>query len=179
MSESSSPVGSIPVATGCFSPESFNKHDHACAHSRKRPDQSVMDTGRSVKMSQPAAQSRKGSQTSFSEEDADAWKWPRGISAMEAAAKLPSPERGRLRQTAIGQVEGFEVLASRDVASVSKKLRALDERCEYLRKTYKLLRAGRQDLHTRMISCLKRAETIVFSRESLLKQCYGTAFTGV
>lgn len=51
-----------------------------------------------------------------------------------------------------------------------QELRALDERCEYLRKTYKSLRAGRQKLHGRMISYLKRGETVIFSRESLLKQ---------
>ena len=51
-----------------------------------------------------------------------------------------------------------------------QELRALDERCDYLRKTYKSLRAGRQKLHSRMISYLKRGETSIFSRESLLKQ---------
>jgi hypothetical protein len=49
-------------------------------------------------------------------------------------------------------------------------LRALDERCDYLRKTYKSLRAGRQKLHGRMIAYLRRGETVIFSRESLLKQ---------
>jgi hypothetical protein len=51
-----------------------------------------------------------------------------------------------------------------------QELRALDERCDYLRKTYKSLRAGRQKLHGRMISYLRRGETVIFSRESLLKQ---------
>jgi hypothetical protein len=48
-----------------------------------------------------------------------------------------------------------------------QELRALDERCDYLRKTYKSLRAGRQKLHGRMISYLRRGETVIFSRESL------------
>jgi hypothetical protein len=52
----------------------------------------------------------------------------------------------------------------------AQELRALDERCDYLRKTYKSLRAGRQKLHGRMISYLRRGETVIFSRESLLKQ---------
>ena len=51
-----------------------------------------------------------------------------------------------------------------------QELRALDERCDYLRKTYKSLRAGRQKLHGRMIAYLRRGETVIFSRESLLKQ---------
>lgn len=46
----------------------------------------------------------------------------------------------------------------------------MDERCDYLRKTYKSLRAGRQKLHGRMISYLKRGESNIFSKESLLKQ---------
>jgi hypothetical protein len=56
------------------------------------------------------------------------------------------------------------------IANTSQELRALDERCDYLRKTYKSLRAGRQKLHGRMISYLRRGETVIFSRESLLKQ---------
>lgn len=36
--------------------------------------------------------------------------------------------------------------------------------------TYKSLRAGRQKLHGRMLSYLRRGETVIFSRESLLKQ---------
>lgn len=51
-----------------------------------------------------------------------------------------------------------------------QELRALDERCDYLRRTYKSLREGRQKLHGRMVSYLKRSETQIFSRESLLKQ---------
>lgn len=56
------------------------------------------------------------------------------------------------------------------IANPPQELRALDERCDYLRKTYKSLRAGRQKLHGRMISYLRRGETVIFSRESLLKQ---------
>lgn len=75
-----------------------------------------------------------------------------------------------LHKQAHDQAEKFEILNKRDVASMSRELRALDERCDYLRKTYKSLRAGRQKLHGRMISYLKRGETVIFSRESLLKQ---------
>lgn len=92
-----------------------------------------------------------------------------------------------LHKQAYEQAGNFEVLNKGDVASMSRvstasflpdahiltflqELRALDERCDYLRKTYKSLRAGRQKLHSRMISYLKRGETSIFSRESLLKQ---------
>jgi len=62
------------------------------------------------------------------------------------------------------------LFTGRTAADFYQELRALDERCDYLRKTYKSLRAGRQKLHSRMISYLKRGETVIFSRESLLKQ---------
>ncbi len=51
-----------------------------------------------------------------------------------------------------------------------QELRAIDERCEYLRKTFKSLRAGRQRLHSRMLTYLRRNDTAIFSRESLVKQ---------
>ena len=50
-----------------------------------------------------------------------------------------------------------------------QELRALDERCDYLRETYRSLRAGRQRLQQRMISYL-RNEAIPFSKENLIKQ---------
>jgi hypothetical protein len=93
-----------------------------------------------------------------------------------------------LHKQAYDQAGKFEVMNKRNVATMSRvsspcpcatkahiltcrqELRALDERCDYLRKTYKSLRAGRQKLHARMISYLRRGETAIFSRESLLKQ---------
>jgi len=36
--------------------------------------------------------------------------------------------------------------------------------------SYKSLRASRQKLHGRMLSYLRRGETVIFSHESLLKQ---------
>jgi hypothetical protein len=50
-----------------------------------------------------------------------------------------------------------------------QELRALDDRCDYLRETYRSLRAGRQKLQQRMITYLK-SESITFSKERLLKQ---------
>jgi hypothetical protein len=50
-----------------------------------------------------------------------------------------------------------------------QELRALDDRCDYLRETYRSLRAGRQRLQQRMITYLK-SESITFSKERLLKQ---------
>lgn len=51
-----------------------------------------------------------------------------------------------------------------------QELRELDDRCEYLQRTYQSLRQGRKSLHERMISYLKSPHMTNFSRESILKQ---------
>lgn len=52
----------------------------------------------------------------------------------------------------------------------TQELRNLDERCEYLRRTYHSLRAGRRNLHSRICSYLRSPRMVKFSQESLLKQ---------
>ncbi|KAF1812648.1 hypothetical protein P152DRAFT_344595 [Eremomyces bilateralis CBS 781.70] len=101
--------------------------------------------------------------------NSDSWKLPEGMIPQDALKRLPQHETESLRKQARGQAEKFEVLGSRNVASLSRELRALDERCEYLRRTYKSLRDGRQTLHVRMLHYLK-SDTLNFSRERLLKQ---------
>lgn len=179
------PITGIPE---CSSPETLQRRDTSRGHIRKRSDQSIMDRGRPIARSR-RERSRQGSTTSSSEkEGADTWKLPKGVSLSQAPTAYAPAEREKLRTKAAQQAEKFEILSSREVTALSKvsfprenrrlphilivfqEMRALDERCDYLRKTYKSLRAGRQKLHARMISYLKRSETIVFSRESLLKQ---------
>jgi len=46
----------------------------------------------------------------------------------------------------------------------------LDQQCEYLRNTHKLLRAGRKNLRLRMLSYLKSPQLEQVRRESVLKQ---------
>jgi Up-regulated During Septation len=46
----------------------------------------------------------------------------------------------------------------------------LDERTEYLRRTYTSLRAGRRNLHTRICQYLRSPRTAKFSHDSILKQ---------
>ncbi|KAL1626399.1 hypothetical protein SLS56_006897 [Neofusicoccum ribis] len=166
------PTNATPI-TGiaeCSSPEGLQRSGTYRGHTRKRSDQSIMDRGRPVARTRKD-RSRQGSATSSSEkEGADTWKLPKGVSVSQAPVRYDPAEREKLRHKAVQQAEKFEILSSRDVTSLAKEMRALDERCDYLRKTYKSLRAGRQKLHARMISYLKRSETIVFSRESLLKQ---------
>lgn len=110
------------------------------------------------------------SETNGPEAIPDSWKLPQGMRVSEASRRISDADKRLLHKQAYDQAGNFEVLNKRDVASLSRELRALDERCDYLRKTYKSLRAGRQKLHGRMIAYLRRGETVIFSRESLLKQ---------
>ncbi|KAF2636469.1 hypothetical protein P280DRAFT_483741 [Massarina eburnea CBS 473.64] len=147
----------------------------APTHNRNISDTSVIDRGRPIRRSSKRQRSQNHSETdedpsSAPPKDKDNWRLPRGMRASEASMRMPEEEQEDLYKQASDQAEKFEVLNKRDVGSLSRELRAIDERCDYLRKTYKSLRAGRQKLHGRMISYLKRGETVIFSRESLLKQ---------
>jgi hypothetical protein len=51
-----------------------------------------------------------------------------------------------------------------------QELRHLDERTDYLRRTYTSLRAGRRNLHTRICQYLRSPRTAKFSHDSILKQ---------
>ncbi|KAL6711315.1 hypothetical protein ACN47E_005846 [Coniothyrium glycines] len=143
----------------------------ALSHNRNMSESSIMDRGRPKRRNSKRQRSRTVSETNDSEKVVvDTWKLPHGMRVPEAARRMSDADKKLLHKQAYDQAGNFEVLNKRDVASLSRELRALDERCEYLRKTYKSLRAGRQKLHGRMISYLKRGETVIFSRESLLKQ---------
>ncbi|KAK8165344.1 Up-regulated during septation-domain-containing protein, partial [Phyllosticta citrichinensis] len=163
----------------CSSPESLDKRDRPIVHRRRRSGQSVMNGGhsygRTPRRVQSRAESRAGSRAGHTPSPTDgentgAWRLPRGLPASVAVSALANSERERLRDKAYGQVERFEVLNCRDVNSLTKELHALDERCDYLRRTYKSLREGRQRLHARMLSYLRKSETVCFNRDSLLKQ---------
>ncbi|KAF2256964.1 hypothetical protein BU26DRAFT_536901 [Trematosphaeria pertusa] len=143
----------------------------ATSHNRNMSESSVMDRGRPVRRSSKRQRSQTCSEAPSSDAlPQDNWRLPRGMPVAEASLRMPEADKEVLHKQAYEQAEKFEVLNKRDVSSLSRELRALDERCDYLRKTYKSLRAGRQKLHGRMISYLKRGETVIFSRESLLKQ---------
>jgi hypothetical protein len=76
-----------------------------------------------------------------------------------------------LRQQALGQAERFEVLQVEDVENLSKELRRLDERTEYLRRTYNSLRTGRRNFHSRICQYLRSPlQGARFSPESMLRQ---------
>ncbi|KAL1382056.1 Up-regulated during septation-domain-containing protein [Phyllosticta capitalensis] len=174
------PMGESWFSGGaCSSPESLDKRDRPIVHRRRRSEQSFVDGGHSYGRIQQRAESRAESRAASraamtpsptDREHSDPCRLPRGLPAAIAVSTLANSERERLRDKAYGQVEKFEVLNSRDVNSLTKELHALDERCEYLRRTYKSLREGRQRLHARMISYLRKSETVCFNRDSLLKQ---------
>ncbi|KAJ4368989.1 hypothetical protein N0V83_006071 [Neocucurbitaria cava] len=141
------------------------------SHNRNMSESCIMDRGRPTRRNSKRQRSRTVSETNNPENAApDAWRLPNGMRVPEASRRMSDADKKLLYKQAYDQAGNFEVLNKRDVASLSRELRALDERCDYLRKTYKSLRAGRQKLHGRMISYLKRGETVIFSRESLLKQ---------
>ncbi|WEW57219.1 hypothetical protein PRK78_002681 [Emydomyces testavorans] len=95
---------------------------------------------------------------------------PQGIPVDKAFMVLPRTEIETLQRQAHSQAQKFEVLNRCDVKSLSRELRALQKRCDYLKETYNSLRAGRNSLHQRMISYLKSPRVAKFSREGILKQ---------
>ncbi|KAH6618872.1 Up-regulated during septation-domain-containing protein [Boeremia exigua] len=142
----------------------------AGSHNRNMSESSIMDRGRPTQRTKRSHSRTCSESTGPTVPAADNWSLPQGMRVPEASRRMNSVDQQSLHKQAYEQAGNFEVLNKSDVASLSRELRALDERCDYLRKTYKSLRAGRQKLHSRMISYLKRGETNIFSRESLLKQ---------
>lgn len=55
-------------------------------------------------------------------------------------------------------------------ANSSQELRDLDERAEYLRRTYHSLRTGRRNLHSRICQYLRSPRVAKFNHEPMLKQ---------
>ncbi|KAJ9242105.1 hypothetical protein DTO169E5_3326 [Paecilomyces variotii] len=105
-----------------------------------------------------------------SEDQGSSSNLPLGVAPPEAFRVLSPTEVERLQEQARGQAKKFEVLKYSDVKALSQELRALDERCDYLRSTHNSLRAGRRSLHERMISYLKSPSLSKYSMDSMLKQ---------
>ncbi|KAK0739894.1 Up-regulated during septation-domain-containing protein [Apiosordaria backusii] len=95
---------------------------------------------------------------------------PKGWKASDAVNMLSPVEAAALHKQALQQAARFEVLRKDDVDNLSRELRQLDERTEYLRRTYTSLRAGRRNLHTRICQYLRSPRTAKFSHDSMLKQ---------
>ncbi|GAD93431.1 conserved hypothetical protein [Paecilomyces variotii No. 5] len=113
---------------------------------------------------------RKNSKRQPSEDSSAPSSLPLGVAPPEALRVLTSKEVERLQEQARRQAQKFEVLKYNDVKSLSQELRALDERCDYLRTTHNSLRAGRRSLHERMITYLKSPSLSKYSMDSMLRQ---------
>ncbi|KAL1984972.1 hypothetical protein VTN96DRAFT_8528 [Rasamsonia emersonii] len=137
-------------------------------HKKELSETSIMDRGRPTKRRNPSKD--RTIKELPSAEYIAAKPLPSGVIPSEAASVFSIADLERLQDQARGQAEKFEVLKYRDVKALSQELRALDERCEYLRNTHRSLRSGRQTLHERMIAYLRSPTLAKFSCESMLRQ---------
>lgn len=115
------------------------------------------------------APSRCTTPTSHSPERHSFLDLPSGYTVSTASQHLSPTELSHLRNQARTEAHRFHVLPSREVDSLSRELRALDERCDYLRKKHHSLRSTRQAIHMRICSNLRSPRNQNFSRESFLR----------
>ncbi|SPN97361.1 uncharacterized protein DNG_00875 [Cephalotrichum gorgonifer] len=145
---------------------------------RRGVSESIMDRGRPKKkdpindvlFNTSPVLKRTPSKRSKSAERRAFEQLPKGCKAKDAANFLTPTEIADLQKQAIGQAARFEVLKKEDVEALSRELRHLDERTEYLRRTYTSLRAGRRNLHSRICQYLRSPREAKFSHDSMLKQ---------
>lgn len=135
---------------------------------------SIMERGRPRKRSDQAAigvpPKRHESRRNKSIDQKTFEELPVGHRPSEAASAISPSELMALQKQAFGQVSRFEVLRLDQVEALSKELRQLDDRTEYLRRTYNSLRAGRRNLHSRICQYLRSPRVARFSTDSMLKQ---------
>ncbi|KAI2625743.1 hypothetical protein GGR54DRAFT_629248 [Hypoxylon sp. NC1633] len=164
------------VATPKTESEAQPRTAPASSHKRGQSDSgSIMDRGRPRKRSDGkpignAGHKRSASKRSLSTERRAFEHLPQGWKSTEVAKNLDPAEVTYLQKQALGQALRFKILRKDDVESLSKELRHLDERTEYLRRTYTSLRAGRRNLHSRICQYLRSPRVAKFSYESMLKQ---------
>ncbi|KIN06348.1 hypothetical protein OIDMADRAFT_99080, partial [Oidiodendron maius Zn] len=134
---------------------------------------SVMDRGRPKRRldASPSNRMHSASVSESTSEERKAFEaLPQSSIPAVASASMSAEEIADLRMQAIGQATRFGVLSPKDVDKLSRELRSLDERCEYLRKTLRNLTSGRQNLQERICMYLRSPRLAQFSHESLLKQ---------
>ncbi|KAF7559563.1 hypothetical protein G7046_g4583 [Stylonectria norvegica] len=160
----------------CATPVTGEGASSALGHRRGASESSsIMDRGRPRK--RPEVRNNNGpllkstdSKRSKSSDKRAFEQLPKGYRPRHAAGNIESLELAALQKQAFGQAERFEVLKAADVELLSKELRYLDERSDYLRRTYTSLRAGRRNLHSRICQYLRSPRAAKFSHESMLKQ---------
>ncbi|KAH0442721.1 hypothetical protein CcaCcLH18_01319 [Colletotrichum camelliae] len=136
---------------------------------------SIMDRGRPRKRSDVRNNNgpllkRSASTRNKSAERKAFEELPTGWKASDAPKHMDQEELSALQRQAFGQASRFEILKKEDVELLSRELRQLDERTEYLRRTYNSLRAGRRNLHSRICQYLRSPRMAKFSTDSMLKQ---------
>ncbi|KAI3326105.1 hypothetical protein HD806DRAFT_489217 [Xylariaceae sp. AK1471] len=147
----------------------------ALSHRRGQSDSgSIMERGRPRKRIDGTPigvnHRRTESKSSLSAERKAFETLPQGYRPRDAVKKMDQADITYLQKQALGQAMRFEVLKKEDVDNLSKELRQLDERTEYLRHTYTSLRAGRRNLQSRVCQYLRSPRVAKFSYESMLKQ---------
>ncbi|KAI9820608.1 MAG: hypothetical protein M1827_004977 [Pycnora praestabilis] len=180
-SEASGLIDTSRVATpvsmleGRDSPKPWTSPTRGDSPSRgqqRKAEKPIMDRGRPMTRNEIDLEQKLSSLSNRSQSaSANAFHTlPVGHRPVDATSSFSESDICFLQTQAMSQTESFEVLSVNDVKLLSRELRALDERCEYLRKTHTSLRSGRRSLHARMISYLKSPRMAVFSRENVLKQ---------
>ncbi|MCJ1420012.1 hypothetical protein MMC32_006368 [Xylographa parallela] len=95
---------------------------------------------------------------------------PDGINKAQAVSVIPTNELRNLKKHAEASAAAFRVLREMEVSDLSQELHILNERCEYLRKTYDSLREGRRGLHDRIFAYLSALRPATFAMENIVKQ---------
>ncbi|KAM0458934.1 hypothetical protein ACHAO4_002322 [Trichoderma viride] len=163
------PLSATPVEGGSSSHghRRIASESHSIMH-RGRPKKRAESHQKNDSHSQPSRGEKKRSKSA---EQRAFEELPQGIRPFKAAAQMSANDLAILHQQALGQVERFEVLQVEDVESLSKELHRLDQKAEYLRRTYKSLRAGRRSLHARICQYLRSPNRGArFTPEPLLRQ---------
>lgn len=164
------------LSDGRYTPPIASNESVRGGHRRGGSESSVMmDRGRPRKRRDPRTTNgqiiqRPESKRGQSTEKTAFEQLPVGVKHTDALKELRQPELTLLQRQAYEQVGRFEVLRIEDVEALSKELRHLDEKTEYLRRTYTALRSGRKNLHSRICQYLRSPRVAKFSNESMLKQ---------
>ncbi|KAL7915283.1 Up-regulated during septation domain-containing protein [Trichoderma velutinum] len=157
-------------------PLSANRAEDSSYSHRRFASESQGERGRPKKRKEPHKKSNSHpgngeKKRSKSAEQRAFEELPSGYKPQKAVSHMSANDLGILRQQALGQAERFEVLRMEDVESLSKELRRLDERAEYLRRTYNSLRNGRRNFHSRICQYLRSPmRGARLSAESMLRQ---------
>ncbi|KAI1270539.1 hypothetical protein F5Y18DRAFT_414240 [Xylariaceae sp. FL1019] len=169
--------GSLPQTSTEIgtAPKPETRSASSMSHRRGQSESgSIMERGRPRKRYDGTpigvSQRRNESKRSLSAERRAFEYLPQGYKPTEAIQTLEQAEVAYLQKQALGQAARFQVLRKEDVEKLSMELRRLDERTEYVRRTYSSLRAGRRNLQARVCQYLRSPRVAKFSYDSILKQ---------